>query len=88
MKALRGGHDDRIMALALPLFCAHVLEPRGSKLLGEERAEHQAVMTGGEKLYARYTPRPYETDTQLQTLPVHQILGRDIPEYAYSDYDY
>lgn len=91
LKATHGGHDDRIMAMAIALLSAHVLEIRpGQRQIAEMRSEQALVARGGAPaIYAKYMPGPGEIDNPGQRLPVHQILGAaEQQEYAYSDYDY
>lgn len=88
LKAIHGGHDDRIMAMAIALLSAHVLEMRpGQRQISEIRSSRLAVERGsaGEE-YARYLPGIGELD-QPGEMPVHQILGEGERrfDYAYSD---
>lgn len=77
LKAIHGGHDDRIMAMAIALFSAHVLEMRpGQRQIAEIRSASHSVNKRGatEEEYARYLPGIGELD-EPGVMPVHQILG-------------
>lgn len=89
LKAIHGGHDDRIMAMAIALFSAHVLEMRpGQRQVAEMRSSQHAVERGkaGVEEYARYLPGIQELD-EPGVMPVHQILGEGerVFDYAFSD---
>ena len=64
LKAAYGGHDDRIMALAIVLFCLHDQELRqtGSSLAAEREESKQEE-------FACWTPGPQETDGDFVELP-------------------
>jgi hypothetical protein len=89
LKAIHGGHDDRIMAMAIALLSAHVLEMRpGQRQISEIRASTHSVNRGRatDEDYARYLPGIGELD-EPGSMPVHQILGEGERQfdYAYSD---
>lgn len=90
LKAVHGGHDDRIMASAIALLSAHVLETRGrSREIAAVRAESAQVTRGGQKTYARYVPQLGESSGSSGPVPMHQIVGKDASfDYAYEESDY